>query len=232
MNAAKLKALALMDRRRNLLIACGALAVVAAAWMGAYIGASRSRYKVIGKVDPITGYTIEYTVSARYRKTVDKDTMAQARQELEAWAFDPAPPTPSSKWMNTHILGRSQPASDSRASGHSIRQATIRGLSPRGTMVDDEGYVELTAIPEIGTTVFKQHLLVSGCPATWCGIDVPVGTYKGSKMIQHFFSLFVRPKDHPIIYGFVGMAGINADAADVQNEMKAIRDSIRIQKTR
>jgi hypothetical protein len=154
--------------------------------------------------------------------------MAQAKHELEAWAYDPPPPSPAKRWINAHIFGKLPPASDGRTTGHSIRQATIRGVSPQGTMVDAEGYVELAGIPKFVTTVFKHHLTVCGCPATWSGIDVPVGSYNGNKLMMHMFSLFIRPKDHPIIYGFVGMAGVNADAAEVQNEMMAIQDSIRI----
>jgi hypothetical protein len=98
-------------------------------------------------------------------------------------------------------------------------------------MVDDSGYVELTGIPRIGKVVFKQHLLVSNCPTTWSGIDVPIGQKNGNRMV-HIFSLFVRPKNKPIIYGFVGMGGANADAPEVQNEMTNIRNSILVQDTR
>ncbi len=226
MNDSRNEVSAANDLRRKLTIAGGVAALVAFAWLGARMGSARARYSVTGKVDPATGYRIGYTVSTRFNKKVDSAPMAQADHELESWVYDSSrQPTRS---VSIRAQGRTVSQTGKAASDQSIRQATIEGASPRGTTVDKNGYVDLAGIAEIGQTVFKEHLLVSGCPATWTAVDIHMG--QGANSVLHLFCLLVRPKNQPITYGFVGAAGTITRATELQDEMTNIRNSIKITK--
>ena len=54
MNSYMQKLIVYKSDNRKMLIAGSAVAMVAVAWFGAWLGASRARYRVTGKIDPTT----------------------------------------------------------------------------------------------------------------------------------------------------------------------------------
>lgn len=216
--------------RRTLLIGCSAAVIMIGVCVGAYVGVSRFRYKVVGKVDRATGYQIEYTVSTRFRKT--KDTGPRLPSNIiDGAAFDPVPPSTLQLWLRTHILGAKAASSHIGVEfDHPLRQDTIAGTAPQGTSIDAQGYVDISGISQLGVTVFHDRRIISGCPATWTAIDIPGSV--GSTTSVHAYCLLIRPKGRPVTYAFVGMAETADEAHDVLIELTAIRDSIQIRKVR
>ena len=190
--------------------------------------ASNARYKVVGETDPEIGYRVEYSVSARYSKTLVPKLDSQASGR--SYSFIPKPPPQLLNWINTHILRR--PARPSQIGYRGLEPGTIDFFYftrpvPSEVTVDTQGYPHLTSASFLAPAEAEQRLLVSGCPATWCAFNVPMSTVL--KLRLHL--LLIKPRDQPTIYAFT--AADNAYmSTGATRELLRIRDSIRIFKSR
>lgn len=219
-------------RDRSRVFVLSSLLLLAAAYcIWSYITVSHSRYRVIGKTDPKTGYHIEYTVSSQYRKSISKRLKGTAPyEELD---FAPGQPPPALRWIYTNILRRPPdsvfPALPGIAN-RTIEQTTWNSATPEGTTIDSQGYIEITGVSGIGKVTNREHVLVTGCRATWLTIDLP-GALPKNKALK-ICAMLIRPAGEAVSYAFVGFSDGSQASGDVQREMNAIRDSMLIVKSR
>ncbi len=205
------------------------LTTLAAVCGFAYYLNSRSRYKVVGKMDPATGYRIDYTVSSRYHESTD-DQGLEDRNTLEANTFKPRQMPKAAQWFYEHVLRRTAQSHNSGPISWkpgAIGQHTYRGGDVAGLDTDEQGYPDLSFMRRFTTNMVQDHVLISGCPATWCAFNTP-GSGAGK---LRTFTLIVQPKDQALVYSFEGLDD-KIEPTGVASEMKKIRDSIRITKAR
>lgn len=205
----------------------GLLLVVLGLCVLSYEVVSHSRYRVIGKTDPATGYRIEYTVSSRYRKSVDSD-MSTDSEMIEEWDYRASPPPQVVQWLYKHILRVSSPGRSPRTHDplNSIIQFTYRGTFIPDTMVDADGYIHLDTKGS-GTIASKEQMRVSGCPAAWYAINVP-DTFGANQPVRYYL-LLLKPRDRPVTYGFMGVEDKD-NPTGIMAELLRMRYSIRITK--
>ena len=212
--------------KRRAIVTLGALLLLIAACCVSYAVVSRSRYKVIGKVEPATGYQIEYTVSSRYRKS---DDLRQSDPVFEGYNFKPNPPLRALQWIYSHIVRR--PKSGLNLNIHDevgvIKNYCFKGYVPDGITIDDRGYPKLLFIQTELVDVVEEKMLVSGCPATCCSYSLTGTVATGLRS----YSLLIKPKDQPVVYMFTADDDTH-NPSGVADEMKKIMDSIRISKVK
>jgi hypothetical protein len=209
------------------MFACVVMAAVVALACVTYYVNSNSRYKVIGKVNPATGYWIEYTVSSRYRKT-EPATKLSLRQG-EAYTFTPNPPPKALQWIYTNILRRPAPTSNlgvpAGLETREVKQYVIPKSLTNGIKINPEGYPYLLYVRQFAADVVEQHMLVCGSPATWYAIS-----FRGANPPKlRFYALLVTPKLQPDTFAFAA-ADDGSDPTGPASEMLKIRDSIKILK--
>ena len=208
------------------------LILVAAIWAGSYWISSHSRYKVVGKTDPTTGYHIEYTVSSQYSKGPQDSSMPQQMPSVvEEWRYSRVPASRFTAWIRKHIpwITNAQPKPGIMFDP-GFSQSTWRG--PAETHVDPEGFVTIGDGSAPPPSAINERTLSSGCPTTFTADD---GTFTGGGGPTYKFRVYnitVRPRNQPITFVFMAFSNLTHEPNDLQNEMIAIRDSIRVVKGR
>jgi hypothetical protein len=217
---------------------CTVIFILAAVALSYLYITSHSRYRVTGKVDPVTGYQIEYTVSSRYRSLSmsDPQTM-KANHQLEYWTYMPTPMIWPVRWYYTFIMRRSDAATEpdenadmgGALKAHEIQQITFLGKTPEGHRIDPNGFVKPGDIAGVGEYVTQEQSVISNCAATWYSFD-RTNLNAGAGPMR-YYNLYIHPKGRPITFMFSGISDSGEEPNDVLDEMSNIRDSIRIIKT-
>jgi len=187
-----------------------------------YEAAQHSRFWVVGKIDPASGYRIQYSVSSHYHKS---ETSARLEQAVfqESFIFGPEPSPRPLNWIHSHLPH----APSDKRNGSSMMQYTLTSI-PKTYQIDSHGYPEVIA-PTTRTSkaTGHQHTLVCGFPSTYTVFEV-----QGQDALVRVDGLFIHPTDSSIIYAFYGDSSGDNENAEMKREMAAIRDSIRIVKAR
>jgi len=207
-------------------VACGALVP------GIYLyTASHSRYRVIGPVDPKTGYHIEYTVSRGFVKAAIPPSHRD-HDAIEEADFNPRPPSAVARWVSGHLLRRNSvpiPA----GSGDEPRVVQFADYTDRMPMddlvIDDQGYIDMdTSNNQVfGIRVVRRdRRVVSGCPTTFVQVEIPAGGLYQSRIVVS--EIMIHPRDASIYYVIAGGDYGDSDAAAVLREASEIAESVRV----
>jgi hypothetical protein len=213
-------------RRVGVALTC-VLAIAFVVGITAYQVLSNSRYVVIGKSDPASGYRIEYTISSRYR--MSREPMIPNTPEFGySDVFSIAPPNKAIQWVNEYILRRPKPVSFAGPPSWqpgSIVQQNVDGIMSDGYGPDAQGYPDLSSVRMFANNVVVKHMLVSGCKATLCAYSPKVAI----KHLPRVYYLMIRPKDRAMgcMYSFLAL-DYDSEPHGAVNELMKIMDSIRI----
>jgi hypothetical protein len=196
------------NKTREMAVGC-VLVVVIGLCVVSYRVISNSRYKVVGKVDPKSGYRIEYTVSSRYSEKI-RSSEDEAAVVETIW-FERKPLPQPEQWLLAHVLHR-PPSNENLYYQKFDARVPIHG----------QGYPDWQYADNTSPDISSVHMLISGCPATWYAAIVG-----GS----HTYLLMIRPMDRTVIYSFCGTE-YGTKSTELATEMVKIRDSIRITKAK
>jgi len=210
---------------------------VLALCVGSFEAVSRSRYTVIGKVDPKKGYRIEFTLASRYRITGVYMPQGEFEgtavgdyldyEETDECTFTTLPAPAVLRWLSTHILHSPNRQWQSRSVPlNGIREEVLRAI-PYNTTMERIVRVSRPTSNTADSIAFEQHSFVNGYPATFRAEDSP-DDYNPKRMLRSY-SLVIKLKGKGMIYQFAGCEPRDAPTG-VGDEMRHIRDSIRITK--
>jgi hypothetical protein len=203
------------------------------------------RRSCIGKTDPETGCRFTFTIGSEW-------SLAQRHgsgfsEKLDDLTFSLPQPTPLQTWFEKYLLRRvSYPYKFTFLknevlirSGDRIRSGTrspFRNFELQGGFPTPR-YPDFVDLPR--TTVMEErHLLVSGQPALWrvSRVDLPlnptapVSRRKGSYKF-YSYALVVKAKDKDLWFAVTGSADQDHQR-QVRKEVRAVGDSLRIEKVR
>jgi hypothetical protein len=184
----------------------------------------KSRFAVVGTTDPETGIRIEYSVSSRYTKEIDKEYSTQNKNHdsFVDWKFtsQPARKTTGETHSNTPRSRYVAPVSDF-GSEDPITQSSSKHCKMSGWYLDPQGFQSVDLKREkkmivMAEVVSQERKMVGNCPTNVVVEDLDL----------------VRPKGQGIIYIFEthGVEGMKPNPA--LQELKAIRDTIRVVKVK
>jgi hypothetical protein len=215
------------NRSRALTISC-ALVVVIACVIG-FKAVAYARYKVSGPEDPASNYRIEYTVSSRYRRShigVVQDISSFGENEV----LTPSPPPRVIEWLQTHILHIRAKPSDLAApflNLGTVTQTTGNNSLIAESMIDGHGNPELQNINGFARGAVEEHLMVSGCRATFYTCSTSTLIDRGLTV----YVLLVEPRDQHAAYEFWAVDD-PVHPTGTADELVKIKDSIRITKVK
>ena len=186
---------------------------------------------MVGKLDPATGYRIEYTVSALFQQEDMLKLVKHSDQErLEFVRFRPAVENAVDSGVNAAEGTKSAPPlKDRKPVTLAFSEATITSGFDKGTVLDKQGYITVdNSHSQYGKQLYLQRLTISGCPATWSAYENPIKPR--SEITARYYLLMIKLPGKSRVYEFVAIAEGKELEDEAQAEFTAIRDSIQIVK--
>ncbi len=143
-------------------IRLGALAItIAASIICADTLADPSRIKVTGKVDPATGYRIDYTVSSRFQQDdMMKRIKGGEKQYVEFMRFLPASSSDSTADPKSSSPDPSAKSKSHEPPKESFSEATLASGFDKGTVIDKQGIYR--CLINLATNSSAIHCINSG----------------------------------------------------------------------
>lgn len=183
---------------------------------------ANARYPVVGTIDPATGYRAVYTVAQSWKK--EPFDLLKQTKAIDVWQFRLSPPGPLQTWLNTHLFHRHLIHSSNASPGTLIVAGADRNDSVGlGWKTDAQGYTHIDFASN-GHIQAQKHFLVSGHPATWTEISLQSNGSRGYVCV-----LVVKPRHQSIAYILFGMSDDTEQFPSFQREMRAMRDSFRLE---
>lgn len=188
---------------------------------------AHARYTVISKTDPVTGYRAVFTVSQRWKTTAPKTQTGK----VDSIRFNPPAPNAVQSWINTHVFHYPPLSKTHQDRFNAVTYDAIPvgsgGLNTLYLVEDRQGYVSHKPLPPQFHILKQEHLLISGQPATWWVISLQIT----SSQQDYACGLEVKPLHQPILYELEGITDNQAQFNDILQEVTAIRDSLRIERS-
>ena len=215
-------------RRRWLVAATIILALLGSlSWWFVHITA---RHPYIGNTDPATGYHYEFTLAQGWQRKKED------HPDNDRIKFDLPSPNLFQTWLGKYFLHK--PANASNFGDINNLMVETDNNTTNGFILRD-GFPTLDLKPTnlFGMRILEEkHSFVSGQPTTWFVLTIdsavlsPGGTNPGNANDNWYaIGFVVKIQDKPLWYTVAGVSD-SAHRQQIGNEVRAIRDSFRIER--